>query len=86
LLSEAVRRMSAVETGPPVVTRDPTLGIDRDRLERFLRRRTGFQELVIDSFAPALGGRSRQTALFSVSNTAELPVRMVVQRALPGMA
>jgi len=85
LLDAAVMRMDEAEnaTAPTVVDRNAN--IDRDALEAYLRARTNAPDLAITAFRPILGGRSRQTALFSVTNAADLPADLVVQRSLPGL-
>jgi hypothetical protein len=84
LLDLAIDRMDAVEKATAPIEVDARLQIDSARLQVYLRRRTGRAGLVIDGFRPALGGRSRQTALFSVMAEG-VPPRLVVQRARPGM-
>lgn len=86
LLGAAINRMDAVETAAAQVFTDAALHIDPERLQLYLRRRTGEGDLTIKEFRPALGGRSRQTALFSVNAVSGIVPRLVVQRALPGMS
>ncbi|MET0545343.1 MAG: phosphotransferase family protein [Caulobacterales bacterium] len=82
----AVERMDEIEAAQPLLEQNPALIIDRDRLEAYLRKASGEAELRIVKFRMAMGGRSRQTALFEVEGAPSLPSRMVVQRGLPGMA
>jgi aminoglycoside phosphotransferase (APT) family kinase protein len=85
LLDAAIARMDAAETAtaPAVVDRDAN--IDPDALQAHLRAHTGAPDLTITAFRPILGGRSRQTALFSVTGAPGLPADLVVQRSLPGL-
>ncbi len=85
LLDAAIARMDAAETATAPVIIDPRMNIDRAALEAYLREQTGSADLSITAFRPILGGRSRQTALFSVANAPRLPSDLVVQRSLPGL-
>ncbi|GGC18857.1 hypothetical protein GCM10011371_03110 [Novosphingobium marinum] len=83
-LDQVVARVDAIEYGD--LPSDSLTGaeIDRDRLQDYLRERCGNPGLTIASFTPVHGGRSRQTALFSVEGASTMPADMVVQRGLPG--
>lgn len=85
LLDAAIARMDAAETAAAPATTDPRVDIDREALQSYLRTRTGAADLAITAFRPILGGRSRQTALFSIAGTTDLPADLVVQRSLPGL-
>jgi aminoglycoside phosphotransferase (APT) family kinase protein len=85
LLDAAIARMDAAETAMAPVVVDPRMNIDRDALEAYLRREAGSDDLTITAFRPILGGRSRQTALFTIANAPGLPEDLVVQRSLPGL-
>ena len=85
LLDAAIARMDAAETATAPAVVDPRMNIDRAALEAYLRQHTGAPDLAITAFRPILGGRSRQTALFSVSGASGLPADLVVQRSLPGL-
>lgn len=85
LLDAAIARMDAAETATAPQVVDPRMNIDRGALEAYLRAHTGSADLAITAFRPILGGRSRQTALLSVSGAPGLPDDLVVQRSLPGL-
>lgn len=85
LLDNAIARMNAVEKAPREETEGSGLGIDPRALETYLRRRTECADLKVTDVKMILGGRSRQTALFSQRGAAGLPERLVIQRALPGL-
>ncbi|SER71014.1 phosphotransferase family protein [Sphingobium sp. YR768] len=86
LLDSAIARMDAVERAlPPAVEADDQ-AIDPARLQAYLRRQPGCEEAVLSAFRLIVGGRSRQTAIFSVSSADALPAHMVIQRGIPGQA
>lgn len=86
LLDDALGRIDAVERSEP--TGDdgsaPSYSIDPARLQAYLRRRPGSENATVTDFRLIVGGRSRQTALFSVDNGGALPHAMVIQRGIPG--
>lgn len=81
----AMDRMLALMAHPSASTTDGKTGIDPVRLEAFLRKETGEDTLAITDFRQVLGGRSRQTAIVTVSDSTKLPAELVVQRQTPGM-
>lgn len=84
-LDQAIARVDAIEYGSSAPgDNEPTHGIRKDALEAYLRRKYGAPALIVTEFRPIHGGRSRQTALFSVEGFDGLPSEMVVQRGLPG--
>jgi aminoglycoside phosphotransferase (APT) family kinase protein len=85
LLNAAMARMDQVADAPPAAHDDPRLQIDPRALESFLRRRLSTNTLRVSDFRQALGGRSRQTALFRISDAPGLADSLVVQRILPGL-
>lgn len=84
LLDAGVARYDAVERAPFSTVDDQSSGIDRERLLAYLRAQSGEPGVEIAGFRPILGGRSRQTVLFEIANSAKLPAKLVVQRGLPG--
>jgi aminoglycoside phosphotransferase (APT) family kinase protein len=84
----AVRRMdaAAMVAGDAGGVGDGSSMIDRAALQAYLREAAGAPGLAIVQMRQAIGGRSRQTALFEVSDAPGLPARMVVQRGIPGLA
>lgn len=85
-LDAAIEKMNRAETAVAEPALNDNAQIDPVALEAYLRRTLDRSSLALTSFRPILGGRSRQTALFSISDGADLPERLVVQRTLPGMA
>lgn len=81
----AMERMLHLMALPPAKADDSRASIDPLRVEAYLREASGFPNLIVSDFRPILGGRSRQTAIFRVSNAADLPTDLVVQRQTPGM-
>jgi aminoglycoside phosphotransferase (APT) family kinase protein len=86
LIEAAVNRMDAAEAAEGLAEPDPRLRIDQARLQEYLRRAADEPALMVGAMSNAIGGRSRQTVLFSVSGAPSLPARLVIQRGLPGMA
>lgn len=86
LLEAAIGRMNEVEHAPPRGSSDDGGSIDPQRLTAYLRARTGCDSLEIATFRLIVGGRSRQTALVSLTNMGDLPPKFVIQRGLPGLA
>lgn len=84
LLDAGIERMDEQERAAAATGSDPRLGIDRAALETYMREWTKAPNLEISAFRPILGGRSRQTALFSIANAPGFPSDMVVQRGIPG--
>lgn len=84
-LDAAIGKMDRVETAIAEQEMDDRSGISRIALENYLRNRFSRPGLTLTSFRVILGGRSRQTALFTISGGGDLPERLVVQRTLPGM-
>jgi aminoglycoside phosphotransferase (APT) family kinase protein len=85
LIDAAVERMDAVERIAGTAAAAADSHIDPAALERYLRARLGAPGLEIGNFRAVLGGRSRQTALFTVANAPGIPQSLVIQRSLPGM-
>lgn len=85
LLDSALKRIDEVERATPAGNGEKVKSIDVGRLQAYLRERPGCADVEIGGFRPVVGGRSRQTALFSVSGGAGLPPDMVIQRGIPGV-
>jgi aminoglycoside phosphotransferase (APT) family kinase protein len=84
-LDQAIARVDAIEYGTNGASESrPAYAIRPEPLQQYLRRRFAAPALAITSCVPIHGGRSRQTALFSVEGCDDLPREMVVQRGLPG--
>lgn len=83
-LDQAIARVDEIEYGTIAQAEDHGHGISRPALEAYLRTRCGNPDLTITAFQAIHGGRSRQTALFSVEGANGMPAHMVVQRGLPG--
>ncbi|MET0545095.1 MAG: phosphotransferase family protein [Caulobacterales bacterium] len=61
-----------------------SLDIDRDALERYLKARyPDDKDLRIATFRQVFGGRSRQTALFTLEGATSIPAKLAVQRDHP---
>ena len=86
LLELAIGRMDEVEHAPPRQPGTDSHDIDPQRLEAWLRRRTGNETLRIEAFELVVGGRSRQTALLRLADMGDLPERLVIQRSIPNLA
>jgi aminoglycoside phosphotransferase (APT) family kinase protein len=81
-IAAKIELMYAVEDQSTVADGDLIkLQIDRHALERYLQQHFGWNAKVAE-FRQAVGGRSRQTAVFTLEGTA-LPKRLVVQRDHP---
>jgi len=85
LLDAAIGRMDAVERAAPEGEADDGSAISPERLQAYLRQWAGAEDVTITAFRAVPGGRSRQTALLSVTGGG-LPGDMVIQRAFPGLA
>ena len=81
----AMDRIFGLMAHPAAAASGGKAGIDPAALERFLRDSTGSASLTVSDFRQVLGGRSRQTVIFTVSGTDALPAELVVQRQTPGM-
>lgn len=86
LLDAAIARIDAVERAAPASESTGVSTIDPMRLQAYLRQRSGCDDVAISSFRLIAGGRSRQTALFSIVGSGDLPRDMVIQRGIPGQA
>lgn len=86
LLDDALARIDSVERAGPVEEGKGGNAIDPDRLRTYLRRQPGCEHVELTAFRLVVGGRSRQTALFSISGGSDLPEKMVIQRGIPGQA
>ncbi|WP_313806902.1 phosphotransferase family protein [Sphingobium sp.] len=86
LLDEALARIDSVERAEPLEEGKGVNSIDPDRLQAYLRRQPGCEDVNVTAFRLVVGGRSRQTALFSISGHCNLPEKMVIQRGIPGQA
>ncbi|WP_327753813.1 phosphotransferase family protein (plasmid) [Sphingobium sp. SJ10-10] len=86
LLDEALARIDGVERAAPLEEGKGGNSIDPERLQAYLRRQPGCEDVEVTAFRLVVGGRSRQTALFSVSGGGNLPAKMVIQRGIPGQA
>lgn len=86
LLDSAIARMDAVERAELAPRGDDTGTIDPARLQAYLRQIEGCEAAEVTDFRLIVGGRSRQTALFSLTGSAKLPAHMVIQRGIPGQA
>lgn len=86
LLDQAVARIDAVERAVPLGEGGEGSNIDPKRLEAYLRARPGCADVELTAFRLIVGGRSRQTALFSISGGQDMPADMVIQRGIPGQA
>lgn len=84
LLDTAIGRMDRVERAAPAADTASDHALSPERLEAYLRKWTGSDAVTITAFRAIPGGRSRQTALLSVSGGG-LPSEMVIQRAFPGL-
>lgn len=84
LLDRAIGRMDEIESAAPLKTGADDNVIDPARLQTYLRRRPGCEAVEVSAFRLIVGGRSRQTALFSLSGQSDLPAHMVIQRGIPG--
>lgn len=84
LLDEALTRIDAVERAAPEGEGTAFNSIEPDRLQSYLRQRPGCADVTVTAFRLIVGGRSRQTALFSISGGTDLPTSMVIQRGIPG--
>lgn len=84
LIDSAIARMDSVASAVPDAHQDPARQIDPRRLESFLRRHLSLDRLEVAEFRPVMGGRSRQTALFTLRGAPGLS-ELVVQRLLPGI-
>ncbi len=81
----ALSRVNALEQGlaEAPAGADKTPDVNGTALEIYLRARLQAPDLTITRFKFLPGGRSRQTALFSISGYDGLPEQMVVQRDHP---
>ncbi len=86
LLDAALTQIDAVERAAPAHGSADVSTIDPIRLQSYLRRRPGCGDVEITAFRLIVGGRSRQTALFSIAGGTDLPRDMVIQRGIPGQA
>lgn len=86
IIDAAICRMDQVERAGPISTEQDFNSIDPLRLRAYLRQHTGNAALEIKDFRLIVGGRSRQTALLEIADGGILPVRMVIQRGIPGLA
>jgi aminoglycoside phosphotransferase (APT) family kinase protein len=77
--------MDAVLNAVAISSDDPRMLIDPKALQAFLRVRLSCANLEVCDFRQALGGRSRQTALFKLNNANGGADDLVVQRSLPGL-
>jgi aminoglycoside phosphotransferase (APT) family kinase protein len=84
LLDSAIARMDEIERAVPREQGRDDNVIDPARLQAYLRRRPGCEQLEVSSFRLIVGGRSRQTALLSLTKSGDLPTEMVIQRGIPG--
>ena len=57
--------------------------VDAPMIERYLRKRYQSESIRVTDFKFLAGGRNRQTAMFTVSGTSEIPAKLVVQRDPP---
>jgi hypothetical protein len=86
LLDQALARIDSVERADPAEEGKGVSSIDPERLQAYLRRRSGCENVQVTAFRLVVGGRSRQTALFAVADGGDLPEKMVIQRGIPGQA
>ena len=84
-LSESERRADELEKlRSTSVSGSPMVDIDRHALEGYLRKRHPHRAGVrITEFNQVAGGRSKQTALFTLEGVPELPRHLVVRRDHP---
>jgi aminoglycoside phosphotransferase (APT) family kinase protein len=85
LLDGAIAAIDAVKMAEPAKPDSPSLTINQSALQSFLANRLTNERLTVTQFRQVLGGRSRQTALFSIADAPGLPQDLVVQRDMPGM-
>lgn len=85
LIDAAIARMDSVVRAQPAARQASTLEIDAGKLQAHLRARLALEHLEVCDFKPVLGGRSRQTALFSLREAPAIASQLVVQRLLPGL-
>lgn len=85
LIDAAIARMNSVVKARQAAPEASALEIDVGKLQAFLRMRLSLEHLEISNFKPVLGGRSRQTALFSLREAPGIANELVVQRLLPGL-
>jgi aminoglycoside phosphotransferase (APT) family kinase protein len=85
LRSDAMARAQRAERGLAALTASAAVpDINQAALEHYLQQRLGSTELRVTEFHFLTGGRTRQTALFTVTGTTAIPARCVVQRDHPG--
>ncbi len=84
LIDSAIARMDSIATAVPDAHRDSSLETDPGKLQSFLRSHLSLDRLEVAEFQQVLGGRSRQTALFTVRGAPGVS-QLVVQRLLPGL-
>jgi aminoglycoside phosphotransferase (APT) family kinase protein len=76
---DACLQVTASQAAEP----SPPIAIDREQLQAYLRRHFHAPGLAIAEFRVIVGGRSRQTVLFTISGTSGVPVHLVCQRDHP---
>ena len=81
---DAMARVQRAEQGFVAATAGTGVpDVNQPALEKYLRTRLGSDEIRVTEFRFLAGGRNRQTALFRVEGTTEIPSRLVVQREPP---
>jgi aminoglycoside phosphotransferase (APT) family kinase protein len=86
LLDGAMAAMEAIRMAQAEKRENPALMIDQSALQAFLCKRLASDRLRLTQFRQVLGGRSRQTALFSIADAPGQAKDLVAQRDIPGMA
>jgi aminoglycoside phosphotransferase (APT) family kinase protein len=82
---DAMKRVQLAEQGLVATSASAMVAdINQPALEEYLRKRLGSDQLRVTEFKFLAGGRARQTALFTVAGTDDIPPRLVLQRDHPG--
>lgn len=84
LLDAAVARYDSIERAQPTPHQTDGSQITPEAIVAYLRTRADSPDADVTAFKLVTGGRSRQTAVFSVENGGDLPSHMVIQRGIPG--
>jgi len=81
---DTLARVHAAEQGfAEVVGAAGVPDLNQPALEAYLRKRFGSNDIRVTEFRFLAGGRNRQTALFAIEGTTEIPSRLVIQREPP---
>ena len=80
---DAVTRVKRAEQGFAAASNAGVPDLNQPALENYLRKRLGTDTVRVTEFRFLAGGRNRQTALFAIEGTSEIPARLVIQREPP---